>query len=230
MSSLLPNYMVSSFAKKLARISLFAPPYAAIYCIVLVFDLLNRNPETQVLIHRVKPVTSGSALNLPLNESRMPAVFSGQDPFRFNEKDLTKTMAAESSLWEIETLKQHYNVTVAEYATRFMDKWRQDATFDEIRKVGGQNPDMKNLDKRIVFPRPDIFSNVTFDSMVQDELAQNVKAKTGAAASKAKRDKKNSRQQKNNKPDAIEFEYQRSESLFGDTEPDAINPYEWFKI
>lgn len=235
---LLPNYAVASFVKKLARIALFAPPYAAVYCIVLIHDLLHSHPATQVLIHRTKPIKSTGgvlSLNITKDDAELPVVFKGQDPFRFNEKKLTKTRAEESTLWEIESLKQHYNPTVAEYASRFMDKWQQDAKLEEIAKVGGNNPDARNLDKRITFPRPDIFSKVTFDSMIQDELhhVRKKREKESAWGPRHKQGAKNWASGRDDLMDDVGFEYERKETLFEEaagTDATRMHPFEWFKF
>lgn len=51
-SSYLPNYLITSFIKKLARLSLVISPACAIYCLAIIFNLLRRHPIARPLINR----------------------------------------------------------------------------------------------------------------------------------------------------------------------------------
>jgi len=107
----LPAYLVAAFIKRLARLSLEAPPSGIMVSLPLIFNLLKRHPNTQVLVHRA-PVKNQI---LMLNSENM----CGKDPYDFGELDIDKCNAIDSSLWEIEVLKQHYYPSVSRLTTIF---------------------------------------------------------------------------------------------------------------
>lgn len=90
------TYLVASFAKRLARLALTAPSGAAAFVIALIFNLLNTHRACRILLNR--------------SDSLDPV---GSDPFDMNELDLSKTGALESSLWELESLRQHVCPSIA---------------------------------------------------------------------------------------------------------------------
>lgn len=98
-STHLPAYMTAAFIKKLARISLHAPPHGLVCSVPLMYNLINRHKACRVLIDRT--------------EQQFPS-----DPYDPNEKDLNKCNAIESSLWELKTLQQHYSPAVAKKCHR----------------------------------------------------------------------------------------------------------------
>jgi U3 small nucleolar RNA-associated protein 19 len=53
-------------------------------------------------------------------------VWEGKDPFLMEEVDLKKTNSMESSLWEIETLKNHWNPKVSNFVQEFKDNIRDE--------------------------------------------------------------------------------------------------------
>lgn len=101
-SSHLPAYLVASFAKRLARMALAAPPYALLYVIPFIGNLLIR--------HR--------SLITMINDSSDRDV--SIDPYDAEQTDPSKSQAAESSLWELKTLQSHWYPTVAKKA-KFID-------------------------------------------------------------------------------------------------------------
>ncbi|XP_025089241.1 nucleolar complex protein 4 homolog B-like [Pomacea canaliculata] len=94
-STHLPAYLVASFIKRLSRLALRAPSAGARLSIVLVRNLIVRHPNCSVLLHN-------PACTEPL-----------ADPFIEDESDPAKTHALESSLWEIQTLQNHFSPEVA---------------------------------------------------------------------------------------------------------------------
>uniref|UniRef100_A0AAV2IXA6 CCAAT-binding factor domain-containing protein n=1 Tax=Knipowitschia caucasica TaxID=637954 RepID=A0AAV2IXA6_KNICA len=98
-SSHLPVYLVSAFAKRLARLALTAPPTALLIVLPFIYNLLRRHPTCRGLIH--KPSTQDELT---------------EDPFDMDEEDPAKSCALESSLWEIKTLQRHYHPDVAKTA------------------------------------------------------------------------------------------------------------------
>ncbi|PWN44003.1 CBF-domain-containing protein [Ceraceosorus guamensis] len=92
-SSHLPEALIASFAKRMARASLRAPPAAAVSVIPFVWNLLKRHKGCLGLIHRV------------FNEDRFDLGPKGiEDPYDALETDPLKTGALDSSLWELAAL------------------------------------------------------------------------------------------------------------------------------
>jgi len=112
-STHLPAYLVAAFIKRLARLSLEASPSGIMIILPLIFNLMKRHPATQVLVHRPAKVNI-----LMLNNDSANA---GKDPFDFYELNPEKCNALDSSLWEIELLKQHYHPSVSRL-TKIFDK------------------------------------------------------------------------------------------------------------
>ncbi|XP_049625177.1 nucleolar complex protein 4 homolog isoform X1 [Suncus etruscus] len=98
-SSHLPAYLVAAFAKRLARLALTAPPEALLMVLPFICNLLRRHPACRVLVHR----PHGPQLDA--------------DPYDPQEEDPAKSRALESSLWELQTLQQHYHPDVATAAS-----------------------------------------------------------------------------------------------------------------
>ncbi|CAG2185259.1 NOC4 [Mytilus edulis] len=88
-SSHLPAYLVAAFAKKLSRLCLTAPAPGLSIAVPFIYNLINRHPNCNVLIHRTD---------------------SSTDP--------SKCKALESSLWELKTLQTHYNPDISKMANR----------------------------------------------------------------------------------------------------------------
>lgn len=101
-SSHLPAYLVASFAKRLARMALQAPPYALLYIIPFIGNLLIRHRSLATMI----------------NDSSDRDV--SVDPYDMEQENPSKSQAADSSLWELKTLQSHWHPTVAKKA-KFID-------------------------------------------------------------------------------------------------------------
>ncbi|KAK9849111.1 hypothetical protein WJX84_005254 [Apatococcus fuscideae] len=84
-SGLVPAYTAAAFAKRFARLALTAPPAGAITCTGFIHNLLRRHPACQF----------------------------GRDPYDEGEPDPAKSQALASSLWEAESLRDHYCPQVA---------------------------------------------------------------------------------------------------------------------
>ncbi len=82
--------LVASFAKRLSRLSLRAPPAAIASVVPFVYNLLKRHPRCMAMVHKE---WDGDRLNIG------PA--GVDDPFDADEQDPLKTQALESSLWEL---------------------------------------------------------------------------------------------------------------------------------
>ncbi|SPO32262.1 related to NOC4 - nucleolar protein, mediates maturation and nuclear export of 40S ribosomal subunits [Ustilago trichophora] len=89
-STHLSSTLVASFAKRLSRLSLRAPPAAIASVVPFVYNLLKRHPRCMSMVHKE---WDGDRLNIG------PA--GVEDPFNPEETDPLKTHALESSLWEL---------------------------------------------------------------------------------------------------------------------------------
>ena len=106
-STHLPAVLVASFIKRLARLTLHAPPAGIVACIPWIYNLLKKHPTCTFMIHR--EVRGEDAKELLEKEGM-------EDPFKEDEEDPMETNAIESSLWEIVTLQSHYHPNVATLA------------------------------------------------------------------------------------------------------------------
>ncbi|KAJ1520775.1 hypothetical protein ONE63_003869 [Megalurothrips usitatus] len=88
-SSHLPENIVAAFAKRLARLSLVAPPEDIHIILMFIGNLILRHPGLKLLIDNP-------------NRENVP-----EDPFVMEERDPSKSRAMESSLWELYSLQSH---------------------------------------------------------------------------------------------------------------------------
>lgn len=103
-SSHLPAALVASFIKRLARLSLNAPPSAVVIIVPWMYNLFRKHPTCTFMMHRV-PRTEEGRERLA-NEGL-------EDPFLPDEEDPIETRAIDSCIWEIVQLQSHYHPNVA---------------------------------------------------------------------------------------------------------------------
>lgn len=116
-STHLPENLIAAFVKRLARLTLVAPPQDIIICLYFLGNLLIRHPALKRLIHNTG---NGNGL-----------MRSPRDPYVMDETEPTKSFALESSLWEIEALLSHALpniVNAAKFVTRPLPKIEYDLT------------------------------------------------------------------------------------------------------
>ena len=101
----LPATTIASFIKRMARLSLTAPPAGIVAVVPFIYNLLKQHPICTFMLHREVQVRQTKA-----SES------VGDDPFDTSVVDPQRTGAIDSSLWEIETLQSHYHPTVSSIA------------------------------------------------------------------------------------------------------------------
>jgi U3 small nucleolar RNA-associated protein 19 len=106
-STHLPAVLVASFIKKLSRLTLNAPPGGVVAVVPWIYNLFKKHPTCTFMIHR-EATTAEARENLE-NEGM-------DDPFLPDEEDPMKTLAIESSLWEVVMLQSHYHPNVATLA------------------------------------------------------------------------------------------------------------------
>lgn len=101
-STHLPENMVAAFAKRLARLALLAPSEDVIIICNFIGNLILRHPGLKCLLHNSNGVTASA------------------DPYIMEERDPLKSNAISSSLWELQTLQNHVQPSVAA-AARFIN-------------------------------------------------------------------------------------------------------------
>ncbi|XP_004535222.1 nucleolar complex protein 4 homolog A [Ceratitis capitata] len=102
-STHLPENLVAAFVKRLARLSLIAPPQDAVIILYFIGNLILRHPGLKRLI------------------CAQAAIEVSRDPFVMEERDPTKSNALDSSLWEVVSLQKHAIPAVAN-AARFISQ------------------------------------------------------------------------------------------------------------
>ncbi|KAF6841484.1 ribosome biogenesis protein [Colletotrichum plurivorum] len=106
-STHLPAVLVASFIKKLARLSLNAPPSAIVFIVPWFYNIFRRHPLCTFMLHR------------EVRDEELKALLETQgldDPFLEDEADPMETRAIDSCLWEIVQLQSHYHPNVATIA------------------------------------------------------------------------------------------------------------------
>ncbi|KAG5326525.1 NOC4B protein, partial [Acromyrmex heyeri] len=148
-STHLPEALVAAFAKRLARLTLVAPPEDILIILLFVGNLLLRHPGLKRLIDHPQ---GGEA---PSNAST-----GAGDPFLMEERDPLLSNALLSSLWEIRALQWHILPSIAS-AARFIREPLPSVEYDmasALERTGGHlfESELKNKVKEIMltFERP----------------------------------------------------------------------------
>ena len=113
--------LLASFLKRLARLSLSAPPAAIVLIIPFTYNILKRHPALMVMIHNPNPSEDIGAPYTLYNmdkESNLCDLIS-LDPFLADAPNPQQTRALESSLWELYTHTKHYHHAVSVLARVF---------------------------------------------------------------------------------------------------------------
>ncbi|SCV06050.1 LANO_0H21000g1_1 [Lachancea nothofagi CBS 11611] len=116
--------MVASFIKRLARLTLDSPPSAIVSVIPFVYNLMKKHPTCMIMLHDpdfvVDPFATLDEIAL-LKERKAQYV----DPFQMGEVNPELTGAIDSSLWELESLTNHYHPNVATLAKIFSQPFKK---------------------------------------------------------------------------------------------------------
>ncbi|KAL1308189.1 hypothetical protein AAHE18_17G088100 [Arachis hypogaea] len=123
-SPLLPAYLAASFAKKMSRLLLSIPPSGALVITALIHNILRRHPSINCLVHREDQVDEGKcdkatdeATAANSDDAKVSASQKlGIDHFNYGEPNPKKSNAMRSSLWEVDTILQHYCPPVSRFA------------------------------------------------------------------------------------------------------------------
>ncbi|KAJ8679896.1 hypothetical protein QAD02_015683 [Eretmocerus hayati] len=149
-STHLPEALVAAFAKRLARLTLVAPPEDILIILLFIGNLLLRHPGLKRLIDH--PQGSGPVI---LREDT-----GAGDPFLMEERDPLQSNALLSSLWEVKALQCHILPSVAT-AARFIREPLPMVEYDmasALERTGGHIFDRelksKVKDIMLTFERP----------------------------------------------------------------------------
>lgn len=123
-STHLSVHLIASFIKKLARLSLSAPPSAIVIIIPFIYNLLKKHPNCMIMIHNPKYI-SDPFQSIEEQTDLKTAKAEYMDPFDMNEVNPELTNAFGSSLWELETHMQHYHPNVASLAKVFSQPFKK---------------------------------------------------------------------------------------------------------
>ncbi|KAL9878299.1 nucleolar complex protein 4 homolog A [Glossina fuscipes] len=152
-STHLPEGLVAAFVKRLARLSIVAPPQDAVIILYFIGNLLMRHTGLKRLICAPNEVEVS------------------RDPYVMEERQPVKANALESSLWEIVALQKHALPTVAAAAKFIMqplpkNEWdlssvleiKEDDIFDqEISKRSKQYAMAIEKSQALFLPKNDLF-------------------------------------------------------------------------
>ncbi|XP_012231731.1 nucleolar complex protein 4 homolog B [Linepithema humile] len=148
-STHLPEALVAAFAKRLARLTLVAPPEDILIILLFVGNLLLRHPGLKRLIDHPQ---GGEVVS--------DASIGAGDPFLMEERDPLLSNALLSSLWEIRALQWHILPSIAS-AARFIHEPLPSVEYDmasALERTGGHlfDRELKNKIKDIMltFERP----------------------------------------------------------------------------
>ncbi|XP_017764885.1 PREDICTED: nucleolar complex protein 4 homolog B isoform X3 [Eufriesea mexicana] len=148
-STHLPEALVAAFAKRLARLTLVAPPEDILIILLFVGNLLLRHPGLKRLIDHPQGGEVSSGENN-----------GAGDPFLMEERDPLLSNALLSSLWEIKALQWHIVPSIASTA-RFIREPLPSVEYDmasALERTGGHlfDSELKNKVKDIMltFERP----------------------------------------------------------------------------
>lgn len=117
-STHLPAVLVASFIKRLARLTLYAPPSGIVAVVPWIYNLFKKHPSCTYMIHRI-PRT--------IEEKEAVDTVGTIDPFDMDEEDPMETKAIQSCLWEIVTLQSHYHANVATLAKIISEQFTKHA-------------------------------------------------------------------------------------------------------
>lgn len=112
-STHLPANLLASFIKRLARLTLTAPPAAIVMVIPFIYNILKRHPALMAMIHRTEVEDGNNGLHsLPHLFIFLSLIFV-LDPFLPLETNPLNTQAHLSSLWELTSHRSHYHSGVS---------------------------------------------------------------------------------------------------------------------
>ncbi|KAJ1652135.1 Maturation and nuclear export of 40S ribosomal subunits interacting protein [Dispira simplex] len=140
-SSHLPVYVVAAFIKRMARLTLTAPPGAIVAIMPWIYNLLKEHAKCMPMLHRPGETTHGVLLRPQLDEqsdnqitqdSENPTTdhlpitdWLASDCFDMSATDPKHSRALESSLWELKTLQSHYSPVVSSLAKMFSERFNK---------------------------------------------------------------------------------------------------------
>lgn len=168
-STHLSVHLVSSFIKRLARLSLSAPPSAIVIVIPFIYNMLKKHPNCMIMIHNPKYIND--PFQTPEQQAELKAAKASYvDPFDMSKTDPEDTGAFGSSLWEMDSLMQHYHPNVASLAKVFSQPFKKMSyNMEDFLDWGYDSLLAAEASRRLkVLP---VLEYETFDQVVADTAA-----------------------------------------------------------
>lgn len=162
-STHLPAALVASFAKRLSRVALRAPPAAIAVVIPFVWNLCKRHKQCLGLLHR------------EFGGDRFALGPAGvEDPFNENESNPLQTGAIDSSLWELAAM----GASVSLNQTTFLVQASIGAEIHYLASVASLS---KILAEPFTKERYDLedFLDLTYGTLFESETAKTLKKREG---------------------------------------------------
>lgn len=153
-STHLPAYLVAAFIKRASRIALTAPIDALVILIPFIGNMLIRHQ---------------SLLDTLVNSDHSKGL--SKDPFNNTEPDPVKTLAIESSLWELKTLQNHWHPKISSAAS-FINKQLPTMEFDLSDLLETTFDEM--LEETMELEVKLIKDTVDVDTKVADEISHTL--------------------------------------------------------
>lgn len=114
----LPVATAAAFIKRMARLTLTAPPAGALLMMPIIYNVLQRHPMCKCLIHREhKRALNGTEGNNGVAGGT--AASADTDPFDADHVEPDQARALDSSLWELEILRRHFYPPISKFAKVF---------------------------------------------------------------------------------------------------------------
>lgn len=141
-STKVPAYVVAAYIKRLSRLTLNAKPRTLVTILHIVGNLMIRHPMLWSMRDKVIEL----ARKYDTTECTLQQ-WIDQDPFDCDEsKDLKKTKAIDSSIWELMPLRYHKHAKVAAAAAYLNQQALPDMEFDIYELCSCSNINSSQID------------------------------------------------------------------------------------
>lgn len=116
--------LIASFIKRFARLSLSSPPAAIVSIVPFIYNLIKKHPTCMIMLHDPDYIVDPFSSEDEAEKVRLLRK-TYQDPFNIDEENPEHTHAIESSLWELDSLVNHYHPNVATLAKIFSQPFKK---------------------------------------------------------------------------------------------------------
>eukprot|EP01028_Stygiella_incarcerata_P005821 TRINITY_DN2414_c0_g1_i1.p1 TRINITY_DN2414_c0_g1~~TRINITY_DN2414_c0_g1_i1.p1 ORF type:complete len:643 (+),score=168.20 TRINITY_DN2414_c0_g1_i1:97-2025(+) len=164
-SPMLPAYIAAAFAKRIARLALFSPVSGQLVALPFIHSILARHTACLRMIHSAKETDSATRVGREGWKKDSGDGHEGDkceddgddairravslDPFDVDDDNLETCRALESSLWEVETMRNHYLPLVCFRSEMFTKEFRPHRLGKFDAKMASQDSYATLLSKEI---------------------------------------------------------------------------------